>query len=90
MAEEQHITSVFDRDLEAIQAKIMKMGGLVEANLNDAATALAERDVELAEKVRAADKAIDALEEQINEEAARVIALRAPTAGVHADRTAQY
>jgi hypothetical protein len=27
---EQHIASAFDRDLEAIQAMIMKMGGLVE------------------------------------------------------------
>ncbi|HCI08914.1 MAG TPA: phosphate transport system regulatory protein PhoU, partial [Sulfitobacter sp.] len=28
---QQHIASAFDRDLEDIQAKIMKMGGLVEA-----------------------------------------------------------
>ena len=27
----QHIASAFDRDLEGIQAQIMKMGGLVEA-----------------------------------------------------------
>jgi phosphate transport system protein len=41
---------------------------------------LKNRDGELAAQVRAADKAIDALEELINEESARVIALRAPTA----------
>jgi phosphate transport system protein len=35
----------------------------------------------LAERVRAADRAVDALEDQINTEAARLIALRAPTAG---------
>lgn len=45
-----------------------------------AATSLETRDEELAEKVRAADAAIDALEESLNDEAARVIALRAPTA----------
>ena len=39
-----------------------------------------DRDEERAEAVRQSDKAIDALEEIINEEAARVIALRAPTA----------
>lgn len=77
---EQHIASAFDRDLEAIQAQIMKMGGLVEASIADSARSLENRDEELAEKVRAADKAIDALEELINDEAARVIALRAPTA----------
>jgi phosphate transport system protein len=81
MQTEKHIASVFDRDLEAIQAMIMKMGGLVEAAVLDAAQALDTRDEELAERVRATDKAVDALEEQINAEAARLIALRAPTAG---------
>ena len=76
----QHISSAFDRDLEAIQAQIMKMGGMVEAAILDAAKSLETRDVELAEQVRAGDKAIDMLEEAINEEAARVIAIRAPTA----------
>ncbi|MWD27387.1 phosphate signaling complex protein PhoU [Aquicoccus sp. SCR17] len=77
---DQHIASAFDRDLEAIQASIMKMGGLVEAAIMDSAKSLETRDEELAEQVRRGDKAIDALEERINEEAARVIALRAPTA----------
>ncbi|MFT6023998.1 MAG: phosphate transport system protein [Ascidiaceihabitans sp.] len=78
---EQHIASAFDRDLEGIQAQIMKMGGLVEAAIIEAAISLESRDVERADKVRAADKVIDALEETINEQAARVIALRSPTAG---------
>ena len=77
----QHISSAFDRDLEGIQAQIMKMGGLVEASIRDAALSLDTRDVELAEQVRKGDKVIDALEETLNQEAARVIALRAPTAG---------
>ena len=77
---DQHIASAFDRDLEAIQAQIMKMGGLVEAAIADAAKSLETRDEELANEIRAGDKAIDALEEQINQETARVIALRAPTA----------
>ncbi|MDF1856799.1 phosphate signaling complex protein PhoU [Pseudooceanicola sp.] len=80
MHSEQHITSAFDRDLEGIQARIMKMGGLVEAAILDAAQSLEERDEELADKVRAGDRVIDQLEEQINEDSARVIALRSPTA----------
>lgn len=76
----QHISTAFDRDLEGIQAQILKMGGLVEAAIHDAAKALESRDEELAQKVRSGDKAIDALDESLNEEAARVIALRAPTA----------
>ncbi|MGJ8605220.1 MAG: phosphate signaling complex protein PhoU [Marivita sp.] len=77
---QQHISSAFDRDLEGIQARIMKMGGLVEQAILDSAEALDTRDQKLADKVRVGDKAIDTLEELLNEEAARVIALRAPTA----------
>ena len=75
-----HIASAFDRDLETIQAHIMKMGGLVEDAILKAATSLETRDEELAEQVRNADRAIDELEEQINEEAARIIAVRQPAA----------
>lgn len=77
---DQHIASAFDRDLQDIQAQIMKMGGLVEMAILDAADALASRDQEKAEEVRAKDKAVDLLEEQINDDAAQLIALRAPTA----------
>ena len=77
---DQHIASAFDRDLEAVQAQIMKMGGMVENAIRLSAQSLETRDEELAETVRHADRAIDGLENQINESAARVIALRAPTA----------
>jgi phosphate transport system protein len=80
MKNELHITTAFDRDLETIQAMIARMGGLVEAAILDAARALENRDEELAEAVRQGDKAIDMLEDEINIEAARLIALRAPTA----------
>lgn len=75
-----HISSAFDRDLEGIQTLLMKMGGLVESAILEAARALVDRDTELAEQVRRGDAVIDLLEEQINADCARVIALRAPTA----------
>ncbi len=78
--QETHIASAFDRDLEAIQAQIMKMGGLVEDAILKAATSLEKRDEEMAEEVRRADTAIDRLEEHINEEVARIIAMRQPAA----------
>lgn len=77
---DQHIQSVYDRDLESIQALIMKMGGLVEDQIINAAKSLETRDEELARAVREGDAPVDALEEQVNEEAARLIALRQPTA----------
>ncbi|MDB4122108.1 phosphate signaling complex protein PhoU [Octadecabacter sp.] len=75
---QSHISSAYDRDLEQIQALIMKMGGLVEHAILEGSKALEARDVDAAEVVRKADKVIDAIEEKINEEAARTIALRAP------------
>ena len=81
MSNERHIASAFDRDLETVQALIMKMGGLVEDALLESARALETRDDELAASVQLGDKTIDELEEQIQTECAKVIALRAPIAG---------
>ncbi|MEM9797019.1 MAG: phosphate signaling complex protein PhoU [Pseudomonadota bacterium] len=80
MIQSNHIVSSFDRDLEAIQAMIMKMGGQVEDAIGKAALALSEQDAELADRVRSGDKDIDEMEQRVNEEAARVIALRQPIA----------
>ena len=80
MIDNRHIVSAFDRDLEAIQAMLMKMGGQVEEAIGLAIEALSKQDADLAARVRAGDKAIDAMEQRVNEEAARVIALRQPIA----------
>ena len=77
---EEHISSAFDRDLETVQTLIMKMGGLVEEAIMNAALSLETQDNDLAERVVRNDTAIDLLEDQINAETARLIALRAPTA----------
>ncbi len=78
---DKHIVSSFDRDLEGIQASVVKMGGLVEEALSQAATALKRGDVELAQKVRAGDRVIDGLDLALKSDAARLLALRSPTAG---------
>ena len=80
MPSSEHIVTGFDRDLEGIQAQIMRMGGLVEEAIAKATEALETRDAELARSVRSADVAIDRLEEQVNNEAARIIAQRQPIA----------
>jgi len=76
----QHIAAAFDRDLEAIQAALMKMGGLVEESIRQGAAALKARDLDQAEKVRNGDREIDALEEEITIQCARLLALRQPIA----------
>lgn len=80
MNSNQHIRSAFDRDLDRVQAKMLKMGGLVEAAILDAAKSFETNDIDMANEVRARDKAIDALEAEINEDVTRIIALQAPAA----------
>ncbi len=80
MNNNQHIRSSFDRDLEKIQAQMLKMGGLVEQAILESAKSFETRDTELADLVRSRDKVIDEIETQINEDVARIIALQAPTA----------
>lgn len=59
----------------------MKMGGLVEQALMDGTRALKTHDIELAEAVRKGDKIIDELDLTVKTDAARLLALRSPTAG---------
>ncbi|EKE43471.1 phosphate transport system regulatory protein PhoU [Oceaniovalibus guishaninsula JLT2003] len=80
MPDTPHISSAFDRDLEALQALVLEMGALVQTAIREAALSFDTRDEDLAARVRADDARIDALEERINDEAARIIALRAPRA----------
>ena len=75
-----HIAPTFDREIEALLAQLVLMSGLVERALVDSATALEAQDTAAAERLIAADKAIDALDEQINLDAAGLIARRGPTA----------
>ncbi|OYU19183.1 MAG: phosphate transport system regulatory protein PhoU [Rhodobacteraceae bacterium PARR1] len=75
-----HIVTAFDRDLEAVQAHVMRMAGLVEQALLQAAEALETGDEAMAARVRDGDRAIDDLEATIQTECARLLALRAPTA----------
>lgn len=78
---DRHIVSSFDRDLESIQATVIKMGDLVEVALSDAVIALKARDAEQAEIVRKGDRLIDELDQRVKTDAAKLLALRSPTAG---------
>ncbi|MBC6406630.1 MAG: phosphate signaling complex protein PhoU [Rhodobacteraceae bacterium] len=75
-----HIISAFDRDLADIETLMTQMGDLTATAILDAAAALHDQNEPLSEQVRRKDAAIDALERQIAEDAARIIALRAPRA----------
>ena len=78
--ENEHIVKSFDEELSQIENMTLEMGGLVETQISEAITALCNRDLELAQKVRLGDKAVDVLESQINEATLRTLALRQPLA----------
>ena len=76
----EHIVKSFDEQLEQLRADIVRMGGLAEAQLAGAMEALSKSDTELAEKIIASDEAIDRLENNVDEVAVRLLALRQPMA----------
>jgi phosphate transport system protein len=78
--EHQHIVRAFDEELSRLTGAIVEMGGLAERQVADAVRALAERDVELAAKVIETDRRIDDLEESIDQDAIKLLALRQPMA----------
>lgn len=77
---EEHISSAFDKDLGEIEQLVVRMGGLVEDQIESAVKVLLTLDTELAPEVRASDKKVDELEAEIADKVVRLIALRQPTA----------
>jgi phosphate transport system protein len=75
-----HTAKAFDTDLQEITRKVAEMGGLVERQISDAVAALADRDLELGERVLAADPAIDSMQRDIEEKSVLTIARRQPMA----------
>jgi phosphate transport system protein len=75
-----HIVKAFTEQLEALASTVAQMGGLAEAQLADAVEAIAKRDTKLADAAIAGDPRIDQLQQQIENQALRLLALRQPMA----------
>jgi phosphate transport system protein len=76
----EHIYTQYDTDLEAIRAKVLKMGGIVEEQLTDSVSSLINADAKLADSVIKKDERVNALESEIDEDCSLIIAKRSPTA----------
>jgi len=76
----EHISKQFDQELEAVRARVLQMGGLVEEQIINAIEALSTGDVVLASSVMANDHRVNALEVALDEECSMIIARRQPTA----------
>ncbi len=77
----EHTFKQYDAELEAVRAKVLEMGGLVEQQIVSALEALVKADPKLAKEVMENDHRVNALEIQIDEDCSHIIARRQPAAG---------
>jgi phosphate transport system protein len=75
-----HTVRAFGEKLESLSSGIAQMGGLAEAQLAAAIEAIAKRDTKLAEQAIAGDPRIDELQQAIEDQALKLLALRQPMA----------
>src|ERR1700761_6832571 len=75
-----HTVKAFSEQLESLSSGVAQMGGLAEAQLADAIEAIAKRDTKLAEGAIAGDPRIDELQQAIEDQAMKLLALRQPMA----------
>jgi phosphate transport system protein len=76
----EHIVRSFQDQLDALSTGLVQMGGLCETQLANSIDAIVRRDTALAEQTVATDLRVDAMEQQIEQQAVRLLALRQPMA----------
>ncbi|MCY1708170.1 phosphate signaling complex protein PhoU [Pannonibacter sp. SL95] len=74
----EHTVSSYDEELRALAGRVAEMGGLAEALVNDAVTALLSQDLEKAHKTILQDARLDELQQEIEAKFIRIVALRQP------------
>ena len=76
----EHTVKSYEEELALLDKKIAQMGGLAEQLLGKSLEALERRDPKVAEEVVAADRSIDTLEREIEEQVISMVARRQPMA----------
>jgi phosphate transport system protein len=76
----EHTLKQFDAELEAVRARVLQMGGLVESQITRAIQALTEGNMALSDQVVADDKRVNGMEVSIDEMCAHILARRQPAA----------
>jgi phosphate transport system protein len=75
------MSSIMDRELQELKDKLLRMGALVESQVERAVKSLVDRDAELSTSVINSDDTVNRIEVEIDEECIRILALRYPEAG---------
>ena len=76
----EHIVKSFDQELDQLKRSVVQMGGLAETEVEMAIQSIVKRDTELAAQVVQDDDQLDEYENDIDQRAVRVLALRQPMA----------
>ncbi len=75
-----HISKSFNRELEDLRNRVLRMGGVVESQLTDSLNAVANANEELAHSVIEHDYQLNEMEVEIDEECVLILARRQPAA----------
>src|SRR5258708_4992616 len=76
----EHIVKSYEEELNSLAAECVRMGGLTEAQVADAVSAVVKRNQDLAALVVGRDDKLDEAERDIERKTIRLIALRQPVA----------
>jgi phosphate transport system protein len=76
----EHIVKSFTEQLELLANGVAQMGGLAEAQFANAIEAIAKRDTKLAETAIGSDERVDRIQQTVEEQALKLLALRQPMA----------
>lgn len=71
----------FDQELADLRTQILRMGSLVEEQIERSIKALVDRDVDLASRVIERDALVNNMDVEIDETCIRLLALQSPAAG---------
>jgi phosphate transport system protein len=77
---DKHLSTQFDADLSGISARVLEMGGLVEAQLVQAMHALTTFNSDIAADVLQKEERVNQMEVAIDRDLSAIIARRQPTA----------
>ena len=77
---DKHLSTQFDADLSGISARVLEMGGLVEAQVVQAVHALTTFNSDIAAEVLQTEERVNQMEVAIDRDLSAIIARRQPTA----------
>jgi len=77
---DKHLSTQSASALNQVTARVMELGGLVEAQIRQAVQALSHFSLDAADQVEALERRVNAMEVEIDHELTTIIARRQPTA----------